>query len=389
MAGGPVKDSTTAAAPSSPASTATPSVTAATTAPSRPVPTGPQVARAMGAELAVPLARLGTLVQSLRANHSLPDPQLAAIDAALDEARQVAIQGQQLARLARGQLRQSHEKLALHQVVHDILLDRHATLQARGVMLRQQLRPVEVIVDPGLLVSLVGAAIDWAARRGSGLQVKLGMRNWPEHALLTVRASIASARQEASADADDLPWFLLQQTANAMEVGVERLLEADAAQVTLEFPRTVRNLSGLTTLDVETGHPADTWPAASPGRQFGGSRVLLVTDDARLQRDVGRVCEGMALRLDCVPTTRHAIRFCETSPPHLVIIDENLHDPDFDQLHAELSRRQAHFPVIEVAPTAHGFAVSSWDETSTSRIGRDAVKDRLPTVLAAELGKAR
>lgn len=348
-------------------------------------PSGPLLARAIGAELAGPLDRLARLAQALRERHALPEADQAGLDQALAEARRIAIQSQQVGRLAHLPLRQSHEKLALHQVLHDVMLERLAALRAAGVEVHQALRPVEVVVDASLLVSLLDAAVEWGARQGTRLSVRLGMMNWPEHGLLVVRASGGAERQ----DPDCLAWFLVQQIAAVMDVRLERTLDAGAAQLALEFTRTVRRLSGLTTLDAERGAEApDTWRTASSiGHQFAGSRVLLVTDDPALQRDVSHVCQRMNLRLDTVPTTQRAARACTLSLPHVIVIDENLHDADFDHLHADLVQRHARFPVIEVAPDDGGFAVSSWDERSTSRVGRDAVRQRLPDAIALELGK--
>lgn len=363
--------------------------TAAPAAPAReplqPV-SGPQLASAIGAALAAPLARIEHLAASLRARRDLPEAEQAELDAGLSDIHRIAIQSQQVGRLAHGRLRQSHEKLALHQAVHDILLERHAAFQARGMEVRQSLRAVEVIVDAGLLVGLLGAATDWAAHQGSHLMVKLGMQNWPEHGLLVIKAVGAAAGR----DPDCLAWFLVQHFAQAMEVRVDRAFDAESAQLTLEFTRTVRNLSGLTTLDTERKDSGpDTWLVASgSSRQFAGSRVLLVTDDPALQRDVARVCQRLDLRLDTVPSTSKATRACELSTPHLIVIDENLHDADFDHLHADLLQRNLRFPVIEVAPQNSGFAISSWDASSTSRIGRDSIRERLPEAIEMELGKA-
>lgn len=359
------------------------------------MPGGAQVAAAIGAELATPVARLQQLAQGLRARSQASSAELASLDAAIAEAHRIAVQSQQVARLAGGKLRQSHEKLELHAILHDVLLEHHALFAARGIEARQHLRPVDIIVDPSLLVSLLQTAIQWASERGSRLVVKLSMKNWPENGLLEIKAHrtvVVSGEAPTVRPSDNLLWFLLAQIAQAMGVLVAREANEEGTTVTLEFPRTVRNLSGLTALESERSqHPPgkNTWIEGSQAsRHLQGSHLLLITDDARLQRDVAKVCQRLALKLDVCPTTRQATRFCELSTPHLLLIDENLHDTEFDLLHADLVRHHVRFPVIEIAARSEGYAVSTWDDSSASRIGRDAVVEQLPEVLTLELGKS-
>ncbi len=359
-------------------------------------PTGPQLAGAIGAALAAPVTRMAQAAGALAVLADPHDPDLARLEAATAQIRQIALCSQQLARLAEGRLRQSHEKLALHEVVQEALRDHRAAFMAQGIEVSPHLRPVDIIVDPGLLVSLVNTALDWAAEQGTHLLVKLVLQTWPQNGLLSVTASrtvqVAGEPGEAR-DPNTLLWFLLQYTAQAMGVGVFREVNDQGATVQLEFHRTVRNLSGLTTLDVE---PAGDHGQARPGeRSFGDtvsaakrlkeSSILLVTDDPRLRHEVSRVCLRLNLRLDITPTTRQATRFCELTTPHLIIIDENLHDAEFDQLHADLVRHNVHFPVIQVGPADEGFAVSAWEEGGASRIGRQRIAEQLPAALALEL----
>lgn len=365
-----------------------------------PAPTGPQLAGTIGAELAAPVARMAQLLQDLQARlagagtDTATRAALAGLDAAVAQIHEISLRSQQVARLASGRLRQSHEKLELHTIVGDVLRDRQAQLTRQGVALDTSLRPVEIIVDPGLLVSLLQAAVDWAAGQGHRLLVRLGMKNWPENGLLVLQATRTApgiGDTPGEDGLDNLLWGLLLHTAGLMGVLVSREVDGTGVAVHLEFPRTVRNLSGLTTLDVEpTGgrvNSGDFTDTIGAGRHLKGVAILLVTDDERLQRDVAKACQRLNLRLDTATSMPQAIRLCELSRPHLIVIDENLHDVEFDQLHASLLRQDARFPVIEVAPADQGLAISSWDEGSASRIGRDQVAQQLPAALSLELSK--
>lgn len=342
----------------------------------------PELAEVIGASLAAPVTRLRTLLAEVRLDRSWSDGRLAALEQAVEETHRIGLQSQHLARLLGGKLRQSHEKLALHRVVLDLLAQRQASATAAGVVMRQHVKPVEVIVDPGLLVGLLEALVDWALQAGDELLVKLEMKNWPEHGLLTVRA-VGRDRP----DADNLDWQVVARTAEMMGVLLTRDLTQAHAQATLEFPRTVRELSGLTALDTEREVGPDSVRIDSQTSQLLGLRVLLVTDDRRVERDVVAVCERMNMRLETAINPRQALGLSELSQPELVIMDETLRDDAFDAHLERLMREREHFHVVEVTAPGSGFEISSWEVTSMSRIGRDNIRDQLKTVLSLEFGR--
>ncbi len=107
----------------------------------------------------------------------------------MDLADQIARQSEQLARLSEGRVRQSHERVSLEQMVTTALRDRHQALGERGIVLEQSIRPVEIVVDPGLLFNLVETALDWAIRHVRHIAVTLGVKEGPEHGLLSATAS--------------------------------------------------------------------------------------------------------------------------------------------------------------------------------------------------------
>ena len=43
--------------------------------------------------------------------------------------------------------------------------------------------------------------------------------------------------------------------------------------------------------------------------------------------------------------------------------------------------------MIEVAPAGQGLAIATWDDNSTSRVGRNEIAQQLPSALALELNK--
>lgn len=223
----------------------------------------------------------------------------------IESARKLAMQGQQIARLAEGQLRQSRETLKLDAMVLSALQERARVFRKRGIEIFHRVRPVEVIVDAGLLHSLIDAALDWAAGLRRKLTVTLEMKNWPEHGLLMFKTSDAisdttsdqNPHKPTSAPSDDsVNWYLILEIARAMKLLVSRTSSAQESSLLLEFLRTVNRLEGLTVVEMEIG-PESLYGLSKP---MAVARVLLISDDARLQIEIKAIFHGTGLVLDCV-----------------------------------------------------------------------------------------
>lgn len=346
----------------------------------------PGLALVIGASLARPVEKLRALLRDARVAHAWSEARQAAMEDAVEEAHRISVQSQQLDRLASGHLRQSQETLQLHAVVLDLLVQRQAAFKRQGIVLRQHLRPVDVIVDPGLLLLLLDALIDWATPLGTSLWVRLEMRNWPLHGLLTLRAARADLDVASDADADGLAWQLATRTAHAMELELKRQATDGHIQASVEFPRTVARLSGLTALEADRELGPDDSRIKLQTSHLAGVQVLLVTDDRSLQRDVAAVCEPLGLKLEFATRGREAFERSELSRPELIILDETLHDDFLADYLQNLMRERPHFHAVEVTARDTGFAISSWEGTGMSRISRDGVRDQLKTVLAIEFG---
>ena len=317
---------------------------------------------------------------------SINRSQLTLLESSLEAARRVAMQSQQIARLATGRLRQSHERLKLDELLRDALLQRAKIFQQRGVEVYQSLKPVEVIVDAGLLSSLIDTAIDWAMSVGHRLVVTLEMKNWPEHGMLLVKASDSVGAGTPSDDrhkGDTLGWYLLSEIARAMGVSVDRVTCAGEASLMIEFPRTVKRLEGLTAVEVDTED--DT--LNSDYKSMAGHRLLVITDDQQLRHEIRATARAMSLVIDFVANTALGVRFCELDRPHMLIIDEHVRDPIFDELRRDLRNTDPSFPFIEIASEPNTLEVAGWMSDSMTRVSRDSLRAQLPCILVMELAK--
>lgn len=343
------------------------------------------IAGIIGSQLSKPVTVMQDILRDFTQNKKMSRTQMNALNSAMESVRKATKQAQQLSRLAEGRLRQSHERLNLTEIVNSTIDELAETVRQRGVEVQRNLKQVEVIVDPGLLSSLVEAALEWALAMGRRLQVSLAIKNWPEHGLLSFRYSQGTPVPGGEPAEDTLGWHLLDQIARAMGVKVERITSPDGGVLVIEFPRTVKTLEGLTAVEVDAGGSDSTQIMES--KPLAGHRILLVTADAPLAAEVKLICREMGLMVDSVPTTLQAVRFVELDQPHLVIIDESLRDPKFDELREDLLRNDPNYPFVEIAKSSSTIQMASWMGDSISRVGRDALRGQLPSVIVMEMAK--
>lgn len=341
----------------------------------------------IGAQLSEPLAAIDQVVQDFTRTRSISRSQIKILREGIALARRIAMQSQQISRLASGRLRQSHERLSLDSIVNQALDDHAKAFKLSGLELYRHIKPVDIIVDPGLLSSLIDAAIDWAAERAQRLVVTLEIKNWPENGLLWLKASqtIATSTDNLPVEErDSISWYLLTQIAQVMGVSINRVGSPGEVMLMIEFTRTVKQLEGLTAVEVHAGGDSAFMSESKP---MAGHRLLLVTTDDFLRTSVRQICRSMGLVLDTVATTEQAIRFCEMDKPHMIMIDERLRDTAFDELRADLHRYDPNLPFVEITDQPGMLEMASWVSGSMTRVSRESVKTQLSTIIVFELAK--
>ncbi len=120
----------------------------------------PEILGTIGEEIAHHLTEALELIVQSAAHPRTFGQNLSRTHFVIDRLRRKAMAMQQIARLAQNRVRQSHEKLFLQEVVQNVLDDRKAEYVAAGLVVNTKFKPVAIIVDPGLLMSLIGTAID-------------------------------------------------------------------------------------------------------------------------------------------------------------------------------------------------------------------------------------
>lgn len=340
----------------------------------------------IGAELARHTAAIDGVLNAFRRTRSISRSQMGTLRTANAAVQRIGVYSQQLSRLSGGRLRQSHERVSLDELMRRTLADNDWRYYEGGLQIEHHLQPVEVILDPSLLVTLLEVAIDCASRYGQVINLWLKIKNWPEHGLLTLksRAHVATALPAESEREECLEWVMLLHVAQAMGVIVEREFLGDHVLINVEFPRTVKKLEGLTAVEVDAGGDSSL---LSESRPLAGHRVLLITADDKLRWEVRSTCEDMRLVLDVTPSCAQAIRYCELDKPHMIVVDERIRDEQFDLLREDLLRYDVNFPCIEIASKPNVVEVASWEGDRMSRISRDALRTQLSSIMAMELAK--
>jgi hypothetical protein len=339
-----------------------------------------------GAELAEPINTMHNIVQDFNQSRHMSHAQMVLLVSSVEAALNVTRQSQQIARLAEGRLRQSHERIRLDELLHQTLSELSPALKARGIDIHRNIKPVEIIIDPGLLSSLVESALTWGCSQGKRVVVSLGIKNWPEHGMLAIKASNPPGTLSAPVQADTLAWQLLVLTAQVMGVTLEREITANGeAMLLMEFARTVKQLEGLTAVEMDASGDSSFHNGTKP---MAGMRILLISNDSMVRGEVDEAGRLLGLMVDKVPSVEQAERYVKLGMPHLIIIDERLNDDSFGRLQNDITSTDPNLGFIEIADESNTFEISSWMSDSMTRVSRDVMRAQLPSVLTLELARA-
>ncbi|MFM9880226.1 MAG: hypothetical protein ACKVOO_07440 [Burkholderiaceae bacterium] len=349
-------------------------------------PTHTELCGAIGSELAEPLTALYELAQALAKRPMASPSQIDELLAAVEGARKVARQSQQIARLATFKSRQRYEQLGLDEVLTQALGDYAAMLQGHSIGLVQDIKAVDVMVDPGLLTSLLEAALGWAfdsarevntvynqlgvARPDGRIKVVLENKNWPKRAVLFVKVTAldpAYAPQGLAIEAHRLSWYLTAQVAQAMQLKMEKISDGDDDILMLEFSRPLDHPERP-----RTAAPVGHAPAKPLRRQEASTgdakHLLLITGDEQLNFKVKKVIWEMGWSHECVSTTLMAMSACYAELPQMVLIDERLRDPLFEEFRQELASRHPQLQFLEIAVHHDAFEMDEGQFSSMKRV---------------------
>lgn len=353
----------------------------------------------VGRELAEPLTAALERVTTFSTTGRIDRQGLKALRDEIDRARQAGLLCQQMARLASGRIKQSHERVHLTHTLQSVLAYRARELQNHGIQLSQALHPAEVRLDASMLFAMLNALIDWWMPFAQGaVSLDVSMGTWPEHARLQCKVchhpsdqplrvngpAIAGieASDEASGDRlDNLHWRLFDQTARTLGLVVQRKTNATHVHVMVDFPCTVTaRLESLSHEDM----PGDFADSIN-SKPLAGSHVLVMSQRRDLRVQVRECLKSMGLVLDFAGSVAEAVAFCREGLPHALVFESALRTPRFEYLMADIRREVPEFVFIEVLDEGRTFEIATVSDTGMARIGRDAILSSLPSALVYEL----
>ena len=346
-----------------------------------------------GREVTTPLTSALERVTAFAASGRIDRAGLRALRTELETARRLGLSAQQLSRFGAGRVRQTQQRLSLTQTLRDALAQRARETAARGIELRQDLSPADVIIDNSMLSALLQALLDWSFEHSrSHIEFRIDLKPWPVHARLACRFAHVPADElptmppQASATApalDTIAWHLLRRLAKTLGLPMQREESAGTLRLTLEFPRTVD--AGQVTL---SSLAFDEGPGTGPNSQpMVGRHVLVVSGRRETRNSVRETLRPMGLMVDYVSSVDEAREFCCGGLPHAIVYEAALAGEKFAALRAQWHREVPTLAFIEISEQGRDLEVSDLGGQRTSRIGRDVIVSALPNALMFELAK--
>jgi hypothetical protein len=342
----------------------------------------------LGREVAAPMTSALERINAFATTGRIDRSGLRALRDEIEHARRIGLSAQQISRFASGRVRQSPERLNLTQTLRDALAQRGRETASRGIDLRQELKPAEVIIDASMCAALLQALLDWSFEHArSHIEFRIDIKAWPEHARLGCRFAHIPADElptqaaQAAGRLDTVPWQLLRRLAQTLGLVLEREDSPGTAQLTLEFPRTVSEGMALLELD----EPGNTGPNSQP---MVGRHVLVIASRRETRNAVRDTLRSMGLMVDYVGSIDEAREFCSAGLPHAILFEAALAGENFRKLRAEWSQEVPTLAFIEISEQGRELEVLDIGGQRTSRIGRDVIASALPSALMFELSKA-
>jgi hypothetical protein len=344
----------------------------------------------LGREITAPMTSALERVNNFATTGRIDRAGLRALREEIECARRLALGAQQISRFASGRVRQSAERLNLTQSLRDALAQRSRETASRGIDLRQELKPAEIIIDTSMWSVLLQALLDWSFEHArSHIDFRIDVKSWPVHARLACRFAfippdeLPAQQIPAAQRLETVPWQLLRRLAQTLGLQVQREDSAGSTHLILEFPNTVKEgVVTLSALEFE-----DAGPAGPNSQPMVGRHVLVIAARRETRNGVRDTLRSMGLMVDYVATIDEARQFCEAGLPHAIIFESALAGENFRKLRTEWSREVPTLAFIEIAEQGRELEVSDIGGQRTSRIGRDVIASALPSALTFELSQ--
>jgi len=364
------------------------------TAPAPANPTLGDVVARIGAEVSAPLTAALDRVVSLASTGRIDRHGLQALRSEIDGARRVGLRGQQIARLASGEVRQSVERLDLPQSLRAVLDGQAVHGNGQAIAAPAAPTRAEVLCDASLLHALLDAAAAWSgALARAHVEWRIDVKPWPVRARVICRFSHLPADRAAAAagradpprpatELDTLDWLLLRYTAHMAGVLVQRQDNPSHVQLTLEFLNTVNGtLEGAAAVDLVAS-------ADGGAQSVAGCQVLVLAAQRSTRQRVREAVQGQDMLIDHVSTVADAVQYCLDGAPQVLLFESGFQSDALGTLLSQLDQTVPGVVLIEVLPIGQDCEMSTAGTNPVTRLGVDALRNMLVPVMVLELGRA-
>lgn len=361
--------------------------------PSVPAPAAPtlgEVVARIGAEVSAPLTAALDRVVALASTGRIDRHGLQALRSEIDGARRVGLRGQQIARLAGGEVRQSVERLDLAQALRGVLAGQAVHGNGDAVAVPPAPTRAEVLCDASLLHTLLEAAAGWSSALAcQHVDWRIEVQPWPVRARVACRFAhrpadrADSPRTGAAPDLslDTLDWLLMRYTAHLAGVLVQRQDSPSHTQLTLEFMNTVNGtLEGAAAVDLVASSEAG---AAS----IAGCQLLVLASQRQTRQRLREAVLGQDLLIDHVSTVADAAQYCQDGAPHALLFESAFQGEGLTALLADLAQTAPSLVLVEVLPSGQDCDMGAGGAHPVTRLGLDALRHMLVPVLLLEMGR--
>lgn len=339
----------------------------------------------MGGDVAMRLSAIQAELDRMR-DAAASIPALQQLQESLGQVRQIGMLGQQLARMAAGEVRLVPEEISLTTVLRDVLTQHKPWAALRGVDLHRAMHPASVRMDPSLLHSFLQQLVGWSLSRSQDfLDIRLDLPNRPARAQLQLRASHPQPRESTGTSAQLLTWCLIEQMARAQGLPLLRQDSPEATSLQIEFPQTLTPDAPPPGLDADDGgYESSLFALSQASRTLNGTHWLVIAARRDLRAEVREALRPDGLMVDFVGSVAEAEQFCRDTLPHGLLYEAVLGGERLQRLGTALMRRSSQLVWVEINAEGRHHEPSALQRGRPGRIGREALGTHLAPLLEAE-----
>lgn len=354
-----------------------------------------QILSLMGEEIAGLASDLQAQLEPLSAEFLLEHPdRWRDMHTQIEAARRLGKVGQQLARLASGQVHLQPEELPLHHAFRKSLDHLGPRVIPRGIEWPGPENDAHIVADPTLVHSFIETLLGWMTRDArEQVEVRLELRERLTQARLSCRGTTPPLSSDAKASEHNarrqLDWHLIEQMARALQLQWARHEAMGVTTVQFDFPDLQWPMPNSAALTERPAVP-ERLDATDGSIALTGTHWLVIASQRDIRVEIRESLRPMGLLVDFVGTVLEAEVFCKDAMPDGLISEAVLDGLRLQVLRQHLRARMGQLPEIEVAVDGHHcLPGDAARPTEPARIGGQALRQELPTLVQHEYGRNR